>query len=106
MGLNIWIDIDDTICDYIGSSMLYEQAIPNNRRIGIVNKLYDQGHHITLWTGRGTLSGIDWYDLTKQQVDAWGVKYHELKMGKPAFDILVDDKALTNLEQLANKLNY
>ena len=106
MSRNIWIDIDDTICDYTSSSLTYEQAIPNNRRIDIVNKMYDQGHHITLWTGRGTLSGIDWYSLTKQQVDSWGVKYHELKMGKPAFDILVDDKALTNLEQLVNKLNY
>lgn len=104
--MEIWVDIDDTICYYNGDSMLYDQAIPHQKRISIVNKLYDQGHNITLWTARGTLSGTNWYDLTKQQVDSWGVKYHTLKMGKPAFHILVDDKALTTLEQLDAKLRY
>ena len=33
------------------------------------------------------------FDLTKQQLDDWGVKYHELIMGKPHADFFIDDKA-------------
>ena len=32
--------------------------------------------------------------LTKKQLKKWGVKYHKLKMGKPSYDIFVDDKSL------------
>ena len=33
------------------------------------------------------------FELTKQQLDDWGVKYHELIMGKPHADYFIDDKA-------------
>jgi hypothetical protein len=29
-----------------------------------------------------------------QQLDAWGVKYHELRLGKPVYDLFIDDKAM------------
>ena len=29
---------------------------------------------------------------TKKQLDSWGLKYHLLILGKPTYDILVDDK--------------
>ena len=32
-----------------------------------------------------------------KQLDNWNVKYHELRMGKPAYDLLIDDKALNSL---------
>jgi len=47
---------------------------------------------IVYWTARGTKTGIDWYDATLKQFKEWGVKFHELKMGKPAYDLFVDDK--------------
>jgi hypothetical protein len=105
---NIWIDIDDTICYYantdtntnINTYYNYNLAIPMFDKINIVNRLYDAGHRITMWTARGTVTNVDWYDVTKNQLNLWGVKHHELKMGKPAFDILIDDKALTFLEQV------
>ena len=34
------------------------------------------------------------FDLTKQQLDDWGVKYHELIMGKPHADYFIDDKGV------------
>jgi hypothetical protein len=34
----------------------------------------------------------DGYEFTKKQLNIWGVKFHELKMGKPSYDILIDDK--------------
>ena len=37
-------------------------------------------------------------EVTWEQIENWGVKYHELKLGKPAYDLFVDDKAISNLE--------
>jgi len=31
--------------------------------------------------------------LTKMQLNKWNLKYHYLLMGKPSFDLFVDDKA-------------
>ena len=33
------------------------------------------------------------FDLTQQQLKEWGVRYHELIMGKPHADMFIDDKA-------------
>ena len=40
------IDIDDTICRTNGSD--YENSQPLNDRIATVNKLYDEGHTISI----------------------------------------------------------
>ena len=50
--------------------------------------------------GVGTRGGgIDWSEMTKKQLDSWGLKYHELHFGKPAADFYIDDKMLA-LSQL------
>ena len=73
----------------------YEQAVPDKEAIAEVNRLYDEKHHITLFTARGAGSGIDWHDLTVKQVKEWGIKHHKLiDKGKPSWDIFVDDKAI------------
>ena len=36
-----------------------------------------------------------YYELTKSQLEEWGVKYHELHLGKQSFDYFIDDKNLT-----------
>ncbi len=102
--MKIWVDIDDTICYYADKHQQntdYTKALPDYTRIGILNKLYDQGHNITMWTARGTVTGINWRELTIEQLESWGVKYHRLEMNKPAFDLLIDDKALTSLDQVS-----
>jgi hypothetical protein len=38
-------------------------------------------------------SGTDHGDMTEQQLQDWGCKYHSLWMGKPSYDVWVDDKA-------------
>ena len=65
------------------------------KRIDIVNKLYDEGHTIVYWTARGTTTGIDWTDVTRNQLDNWGCQWNELICGKDkgAFDMVIDDKA-------------
>ena len=85
------IDIDNTICHTVGSD--YSHSQPIRQRISLVNQLYSNGHHITYWTARGSNSGQDWSRLTAQQLEDWGCRYHELRMGKPAYDVWVDDKA-------------
>ena len=87
----IYIDIDETICGYKGKRD-YPKAIPNIRNIVKANKLYDEGHTIVYWTARGAVTGIDWTELTKEQLDKWGAKHNELKLDKPFYDIFIDDK--------------
>lgn len=87
----IYIDIDETICTN-NVPLDYTKATPLKSAIKKANKLYNDGHTIIYWTARGTGSGIDWTDITKEQLKKWGVKYHELKFGKPIYDLFIDDK--------------
>ena len=34
------------------------------------------------------------YNLTKNQLKKWKLKYTRLLLGKPSFDLIIDDKAL------------
>jgi mannose-6-phosphate isomerase-like protein (cupin superfamily) len=91
------IDIDGTICVTDSSCedtlKKYASAEPILQRIAEVNKLYDAGHTVTYWTARGGNSGLDLRDLTLKQLTDWGCKYHFLEMGKPSYDIYIDDKS-------------
>lgn len=92
-------DIDGTLC-YTPNNELgkpdYVNAKPFPFMVEQVNRLYDEGHYIILQTARGKGSGIDWTDYTKEQLDNWGYKYHELfpMFCKPTADIFVDDKGV------------
>lgn len=89
--MKIFVDIDGTICITKNG---YENSIPIQKNINKINALYDEGHHITYWTARGGNSGEDWTSLTKEQLQKWGCLYHELELGKPSYDVVIDDKAL------------
>lgn len=88
------IDIDGTICKTIDGD--YVNSEPYMDRIAKINKLYEDGHHITYWTARGGNSGLDWSDLTERQLVKWKCKYHRLMMKKPVYDVWVDDKAFNS----------
>jgi len=97
----IFVDIDDTICWNItvgatGSIPEYSEARPYPERIQKINGLFDNGHEIVYWTARGTRTGINWFKLTEEQLDRWGCKYTELRMGKPAYDLFIDDKNISS----------
>ena len=79
----------------------YAKAPPLKHGIEQVNKLYDMGYEITLFTARygerekgnihrqyerGYREWTDW-------LEEHGVKYHHAYMGKPAGMIYIDDKA-------------
>lgn len=87
----IYVDVDRTICTH-SADLNYANAAPLPAHIDRVNALYDEGHTIVYWTARGTVSGIDWRKVTEAQFERWGVKYHELQLGKPAYDLFIDDK--------------
>ena len=84
-------DIDGTICT--NTQGHYDQAEPYMDRIALMNRLYDAGHEVHYWTARGSGSGKDWTELTHQQLRDWGCKYTTLKLGKPSYDVWIDDKA-------------
>lgn len=89
-------DVDNTLLHTEGRN--YEASTPIKARIEYVNKLYDKGHYIILYTARGKRSGIDYSQLTKDQADRFGIKHHEIVMGKLDYDLFVDDKAISVFE--------
>ena len=96
----IYVDIDETICSHPTSvgARDYSLASPLQKNIGKINKLYEEGHTITYWTARGGVTGIDWTELTKEQLDTWGAKYHNVVMKKPSYDLFICDKAINSRE--------
>jgi dTDP-glucose 4,6-dehydratase len=89
----VYIDIDETIAT-TPEDRNYSLSEPIVENIKKANKYYDDGHVVIYWTARGSGSGIDWFNITKDQLDTWGVKYHELKLGKPVYDLFIDDKSM------------
>lgn len=84
-------DIDGTICTQESD---YAQAKPIQEVIDKLNKKYDEGYRIVLFTARGTETGIDWGLITTDQLKEWGVKYDDLLFGKPAGLKYIDDKGV------------
>ena len=100
----IFVDIDETICYYEGKRD-YKLAKPHYERIEKINKWYSDGNTIVYWTARGSKTGIDWYDLTGQQLKQWGAKFHEYKVGKPPYDVFICDKAINTKDFFIPVLN-
>ncbi len=100
-GKKICFDIDGVLCNQV-EGLDYSEAKPNKEAIALVNKLYDEGHTIYLFTARFMgRNKNDWkkayedgYDFTKKQLEGWGVKFHDLFFGKPNLDIIIDDRAV------------
>jgi hypothetical protein len=105
------IDIDKTICTPGETKeSRYTGATPIKERIELINKLYDEGNHITYLTARGMgtysndakLAEARWKQLTELQLRIWECKYHDLFMGKPSGDYYIDDKAVNSDDFFAN----
>ena len=88
------IDIDGTICTNTYGK--YEEAVPLPENIKKINCLYDDGYQIIYWTARGSTTGTDWTELTTRQLEEWGVRYTELRMRKPDYDLFICDKAINS----------
>ncbi len=109
----ICFDIDNTICSTTRN--FYDNAKPKKNIIKLINKLYDQGFEIKIFTARYmgrnneniNKAKKQGFIKTKKQLKNWGLKYHKLIFGKPSFDIYVDDKSIDfkkNWYELLEKL--
>ena len=89
--MKIYVDIDNTICRTEVTD--YTKAIPIKENIEKINKLFDEGNEIIYWTARGSVTKIDHFDLTENQLKKWNCKYNKLSVGeKPYYDLLICDK--------------
>ena len=91
----VYVDIDETICEY-SDERRYDLAVPIEENIRKINRLYDEGNRIVYWTARGSVTGIDWEELTKKQLKEWNAKHHDCILGKPHFDLYICDKAMNS----------
>ncbi len=105
----IAFDLDDVLCyrpdgyEHLGPDK-YDFCKPYDNNIDLVNSLYNDGYKIVIYTARGMsqFKGniVDiythLYTRTNEQLNSWGLKYHQLVMGKIHYDILVDDKVLNS----------
>lgn len=90
----LMFDIDGVICTNTNGK--YSKAKPILKNIMDINKLYDQGYLIFLYTSRGKTTNKNWTSLTTRQLRKWKIKYHRLLFGKPHYDLLICDKAVNS----------
>ena len=79
---------------------------PKADAVAVINELYDAGNTIIIYSARTWVE----YEMTVDWLKRYGVKYHQLFMGKPIGDVWIDDRAITVKEnwkeigeQLKNK---
>lgn len=98
-------DLDDVICtrkSEEGGVLKYHTCVPIPEGVALVNQCYDAGYDVTIYTARGMVScdgDLERIDrtirpLTEKHLREWGVRYHQLIMGKFPYDLLVCDKAV------------
>jgi hydroxymethylpyrimidine pyrophosphatase-like HAD family hydrolase len=101
----IVIDLDDTLIKYADNEgwenimEKYKTATPNKTEISYLNSLYETGYKVIIHTGRGW----DKYELTKDQLKKFGIKHHELVMGKPQ-GIYIDKDSYKSLLEIVGDL--
>ena len=96
----ICFDIGNVVCITKGNQ--YSKAKPNNKAIKKINKLYSEGYKIKLFTARFMGRSNEntakakklGFAITSSQLKKWKVKYHNLIMGKPSYDLIVDDLSI------------
>lgn len=88
--MQIIIDMDGTICT---EEKTYSRCLakPKEAAIETINKLYDQGHTIIIYSARTWME----FEMTSAWLFEHQIKYHQLVMGKPIGDVWIDDRALT-----------
>ena len=96
----ICFDIDNVLCKTKKSK--YLSSKPNIRAIRKINELHDRGYKIIFFTSRfmgRTNDNIKkayslGFQQTSSQLKEWKVKYDKLIMGKPSYDLIVDDLSI------------
>lgn len=92
-------DLDNVICK-TNDQFEYKKSKPNKNQIKLINKLYKKGYYIKIFTARGSgrfngnIKKIKkhFYSLTLNQLKKWKLLFNEFIIGKPSYDLFVDDK--------------
>ena len=102
----ICFDIDGVIAT-LSPNNDYTKADCNSDVVELIRQLKKMGFKIVLNTARGSQTGIDWREITKNQMQEWGVEYDELYLGKPAAIYYIDDRliSINNLKRMINHTN-
>ena len=88
------VDVDGTLFE-TDVTQGYDIISVHRDCINAVNKMYDEGNFIRIYTARGSGTGIDWSKKTLEQLVRHGVKFHEIRFSKENADYYVDDRAIT-----------
>lgn len=94
MGAKIFVDFDSTLTTGEGDPWWVDEfdETPRWDMIELVNDLYKQNHTIIIYTARTE----EVREETQYFLNQWGVRHHALRMGKPGYDLLIDDRALSD----------
>tara|TARA_Y100000593_G_scaffold94577_1_gene194380 strand:+ start:776 stop:1144 length:369 start_codon:yes stop_codon:yes gene_type:complete len=105
----IAFDLDGVLCDRPKDiehllERKYDYCFPIVKNVKLVNKLYDEGYYIKIYTARGmstfsnnrSLLYEKLFTKTKDFLEKNDIRHHELIMGKEHYDLLIDDKALNS----------
>lgn len=87
--MRIIVDLDGTIC----TEEEYHNRIlaqPLKKAVSSINKLYNEGHTIIIYSSRSWQQ----YDMTLEWLKNYGLKYHQLYLGKPIGEVWLDDRAI------------
>jgi len=81
---------------------LYDKVEPNLEMIELVNKLYEKGYVIYIFTSRNNM----FQKQIKKWLEKYNVKHDYFITDKPFYDYIVDDKAIRpeELKEFLNKL--
>lgn len=106
--MKLAFDIDDTIVQGGTFANHYYDATPIPEMVELVNMLHDEGHEIFLFTSRGF--GHDQLEQEYWLKTVAGIKFDHCYLGKPLYDLFVDDKAVSwnnglTKESLAELMN-
>jgi uncharacterized HAD superfamily protein len=84
------VDIDGTLCEEQNEWWKYRLATPILENIEAINRLYEEGENIVIYTARFE----DDRQVTQQWLKDHGVKYHRLVMDKFRADVYVDSNMI------------
>ncbi len=94
------VDFDNTLS--FATNRDWDNAVPNGKLIAILNRLYDEGNDVCIFTARGHLSchgdRVLAEETYREGMEQWlskhNVKYNVLSFAKPLGDFYIDDRAI------------
>ena len=111
--MRLCIDLDNTICENKKEGQSYEDVLPKENAVSVLNDFRNSGHYIIIYTARhmktcggnvGKITAIQG-PILFSWLKKHNVPYDEIVFGKPNADYFIDDKAIpftswSNLQQI------